>query len=106
MDFLQKIFQWLANFWDSIPELLKDFLYWVVNTLIEIAGTLFDWVLAMLPTYVPPMPHLDDNGWPFLKTLCWLIPVGYVVQLLTVFTVAYTLLWAFGGILRKLRIIS
>lgn len=97
---------WFDNFWDSLPELFKDVFYWIINTLIEISATIFQWVLALLPTYIPPKPQLVDNGWPIIKTLCWLIPVGYIAQLLAAVTVAYTVMWTLGGILRRLHIIK
>lgn len=105
MELLTNILAWLGRFWESLPLLLQDFFIWIINKLIELAAKLFEWVIVILPKYTPPILNLHDNGWPVLRTLNWLIPVSFCIKLVSTFILAYTLLWAVGGILRRLRVI-
>lgn len=103
MDYLQKIFQWFANFWESVTGWFQDMFYWMVNTVVAIVGQGIQWAAGIFPEYTVPVPTFVDNG--FLNLLAWVFPVKFAIVLSGVFAAAVVGYLTVGTALRWLRVI-
>lgn len=102
MDYLQQLYQWFNNFWDSITNWIQDIFYWTVNTAIKIIGEALTWASGLLPDYTVPIPTLSNSA--FLSTLNWVFPVGYALTLVSVLAAGIVISLTAGTVLRWLKV--
>lgn len=103
MDYLQQLYQWFNNFWDSITNWVQDIFYWIVNTAIKIIGEGISWAASLFPEYTLPSPSLGDSG--FLSTLNWVFPVSYAMTLLAVLGTGIVFYLTVGTVLRWFKVV-
>lgn len=103
MDYLQKLFEWFGNFWESIAQWIQDSFYWMVNTVLAIVGQGIEWAAGIFPSYTVPVPQFSDSG--ILNVLAWVFPVKFAITLTLVMSAALAGYLTVGTALRWLKVI-
>ena len=103
MDYLQKLFEWFAGFWESVTNWFQDMFYWAVNTVIALVGQGIQWATSIFPEYTVPVPDFTDNG--FLQVLAWVFPVKFAIVLFGVFCSGVVFYLTVGTALRWLKVV-
>lgn len=103
MDYLQKLFEWFANFWESLVNFVQDVFYWIVNTIIDIIGTGISWAVSLLPTYTVQVPSFSNDG--IINALNWIFPVNYCISLMAAISMGLVLYLTVGTVLRWFKVV-
>lgn len=104
MDYLQELYEWFGEFWESLVNFVQDVFYWIINALIKLFGEIFTWAVGLLPTYVLPTPQLDWQNWPITSAIAYFFPVHFAALIVGAVSASYVIFFTVGTVLRWLRV--
>ena len=105
---LDSLKQWFADFFSNIGNTIviaiKNFFWWITETLTKLVIAFIDWVAGMLPDYTIPVPSVFFGQSQTLSALNWIFPVDLFMTCLGIIIVNMGIVFAVGPLLRIVRI--
>lgn len=96
----------ITKLFTSILNVLKEFFYWVVNTIIDIIIFFLDLVFHLLPENFFHIESFSNNTYNIISTLNWVFPVDTAVSCVGMVVMAITLKASVGWALRWVKAVE
>lgn len=106
IDFFKEFLKW-DEFWQSIKNLIKDFIIWIQEAFINAIASIIEHAVSVLPNWSPlsslAKPETLAND--FINGLNWVFPVGYAISMIGVIITWLMLYVTIGTVVRRAKIL-
>lgn len=97
---------WLISLFSWVIDAIYNVLVAVINAIVTVFCTFFDLVLNLLPTMSVSAPVSLDGESQFMGILNWFLPIGHIVNSITLYGTAMLLYFGVGPILRWIKVVK